>query len=880
MSRPGAPPARRTPAGPVGGFAVGRGHTRTRPRLKTYLFISLTLMTAAPLILLGLEEDGRGRASLRHDADRELSFTAEALARAIGQSVDGNVRALETSAGELEAHQSFDRATLQSIVEIHRRRFPGLAVVNIAGADGKTLASDPQVDPLRGSYIGRDYTDRAYYQQMVRTGRTGISEVETGRVSGIPAIHAKTPIRALTGPQAGLIIGDMGFALALQRLQKLTAEVVSLAGPLEARVIDNRTRVITESDPRGRAVLRDLSAIELYRAPAGAGVVLRDGADENAVPVRAALARVSEQSLNWTVAVTRAKASIEARADEARRTALFALAAALIAGLLGAFALSSWLARPIISLEHYAAQVRAGARPPRPPTSFWNPREVTGLIGTVELMVLQLRARYEELEALRATQEERIRYRTAEINLRSMEMRLLLDNLTVGVFTMDQRGTVGSEHSEVLASWFGAPQAGEPFYRYMGRVSPAFGQHAEIGWEQVVDDMLGLEVALGQLPHRMATADRHYSFSYRAIGDDLSAAGIAPQGAPDGGPGTPNRFLVVVTDITSEIERETMLSERRETLAVFEHMLADRAGFLAFVDEGSDLVARVLDSEISNEELLRALHTLKGNSLSFGLESVSSLCHAIETAMVEEPSRARDDLIPLGERWGRMTSGLNRLLGKRRRIIEMTPEQHAEIERAGRSGASREEILRMIHELTLEPVDHRLRRLADQAQSIAMRLEKPIAVELEHDDLYLDGRRWSPLWSTLGHALRNAIDHGIEDAAARVAAGKTTPGRIVLRAHRDTGGITVEVEDDGGGIDWEALRRCGRDRGLPTDTEGQLVEVLFHDGVTTAVQVTTLSGRGVGMAALRAAVTTLGGRIAVHSRRGLGTRIAMSFPSA
>src|SRR4051812_11958956 len=120
-----------------------------RPRLRTYLLVSLALVTATPLFGLGLVEVRRWREAGRRDADKELAFTAEALARAIGQSVDANIRALETSAGELEAHPTFERPVLQNIVEIHRRRFPGLAVVNIAGADGRTLASDPIHDATR-----------------------------------------------------------------------------------------------------------------------------------------------------------------------------------------------------------------------------------------------------------------------------------------------------------------------------------------------------------------------------------------------------------------------------------------------------------------------------------------------------------------------------------------------------------------------------------------------------------------------------------------------------------------------------------------------------------------------------------------------------------
>src|SRR4029078_9247791 len=103
--------------------------------------LSLTLVPPTAFTGLVVVEVGRWREAGRRDADQELASTAEALARAIGQSVDANGRALETSAGEVEAHQSLERAVLQRIVEIHRQRFPGLALVNIADADGTTVAS-------------------------------------------------------------------------------------------------------------------------------------------------------------------------------------------------------------------------------------------------------------------------------------------------------------------------------------------------------------------------------------------------------------------------------------------------------------------------------------------------------------------------------------------------------------------------------------------------------------------------------------------------------------------------------------------------------------------------------------------------------------------
>ncbi len=835
------------------------------PRLKTYLLVSLTLATVTPLVCLGAVEVVRWREVQRRDADSELVFTAEALARSIGQSVDANVRALETSAGELEAHQSFEPSVLQSIVEIHRRRFPGLALVNIAGPDGRTLASDPIYDAKRGSYIGRDYADRAYYRDMVRTGRTGISEVEIGKVSGKPAIHAKTPIRALDGPRAGQLIGSMGFGLALDHLQKLTAQVTSTFAEIEARVIDNRARVITESDPAGHAVLRDLSAVDLYRGAPGTGVDLRDGVDEHGASVRAAVARIPEQSLNWTVAVTRSKVSIEARAGHARRTVFIALAAALLGGLLIAFALSSWLARPIINLETYAATVRAGQQAAPPLVAHWNPREVTTLIDTVESMVRELRARNQDLQGWQETLEVRIRDRTAELDQRTTQMRLLLDNLTDGVFTMDRRGAISAEYSQVLVTWFGAPGADEPFFRYFGRQSVSFGQHAELGWEQVTDDLLGLEVALGQLPRHMETSGRHYNFSYRPIGDS--------EGRGDGG------FLVVVTDVTSEIERETIVREKRETLTLFEHMLGDRAGFLTFLDEASATVARLGAPEASDANLRRDVHTLKGNSLSFGIQSVGSLCHEIETGLLEGGSAWREQVIQLRERWARLTADVERLLGNRRRVVEISPEQHAQIERAGREGASRESLLQMFHELARDPIERRLQRFATQAYEMAGRLDKQVVIELEHDDLRVDASAWAPFWAAFVHALRNAVDHGIESEAERLAAGKPSAGRIVLRARRELStGVIIEIEDDGRGIDWDAVRSKATARGLRVGSEDDLTELLFEDGVSTTRQVTQLSGRGIGMGALRAEVWNLGGKISVHSTRGAGTRLRMTFP--
>jgi two-component system chemotaxis sensor kinase CheA len=92
--------------------------------------------------------------------------------------------------------------------------------------------------------------------------------------------------------------------------------------------------------------------------------------------------------------------------------------------------------------------------------------------------------------------------------------------------------------------------------------------------------------------------------------------------------------------------------------------------------------------------------------------------------------------------------------------------------------------------------------------------------------------------------------------------------------------VVIELEDDGRGIDWDGIRRAAAARGVTLGAHDDPSELLFADGVTTATQVTQLSGRGVGLGALRAAVRAMGGTIEVQSVRGAGTRLAVHVPIA
>jgi len=141
----------------------------------------------------------------------------------------------------------------------------------------------------------------------------------------------------------------------------------------------------------------------------------------------------------------------------------------------------------------------------------------------------------------------------------------------------------------------------------------------------------------------------------------------------------------------------------------------------------------------------------------------------------------------------------------------------------------------------------------------------------------LDMQHWSPFFAELVHVVRNAVDHGLEPPGERVALGKPTRGSLVLKASVEREQLTFEISDDGRGIDWDAIVERAKSKGLPHSSQAELLDALCADGITTCANPSEISGRGVGMAALRQRLDALAGRLEVRSATGVGTSWFMRF---
>jgi two-component system chemotaxis sensor kinase CheA len=167
-------------------------------------------------------------------------------------------------------------------------------------------------------------------------------------------------------------------------------------------------------------------------------------------------------------------------------------------------------------------------------------------------------------------------------------------------------------------------------------------------------------------------------------------------------------------------------------------------------------------------------------------------------------------------------------------------------------------------------------------RDLSSELGKDVTLETEGEDTELDKNVIDSLSEPLVHIIRNSVDHGIEPLEARRSAGK--PDRATLRmAARQSGGeVLVTVSDDGGGLKTEKIRARAVERGLISDedelSEKQVNQLIFAPGFSTAEALSSVSGRGVGMDAVRSVVTDLGGSVEVDSVRGRGTDITLRLP--
>jgi len=184
--------------------------------------------------------------------------------------------------------------------------------------------------------------------------------------------------------------------------------------------------------------------------------------------------------------------------------------------------------------------------------------------------------------------------------------------------------------------------------------------------------------------------------------------------------------------------------------------------------------------------------------------------------------------------------------------------------------------------IRMVPISQIFSRFPRLVRDLSKSLNKKINLVIEGEDTELDKTVVDDLLDPIMHSVRNSIDHGIESAEERRAAGKPDEGTVLLKAANEGNMIVIEIGDDGKGIDVEAVKSKAVERGLISQnkilTDVEAFNLIFEPGFSTAKSITAISGRGVGLDVVRRQISDLNGTVTVNSERGKGTKFIIKLP--
>lgn len=266
-------------------------------------------------------------------------------------------------------------------------------------------------------------------------------------------------------------------------------------------------------------------------------------------------------------------------------------------------------------------------------------------------------------------------------------------------------------------------------------------------------------------------------------------------------------------------------------------------------------------------KLQRSLHTLKGSARMAGAMRVGNLVHRMEDRMTEAGAAITQRSTAFWEELQNQFDGISKMIELLRTDVAAEDSAAAAAEES------------MGQRVPFASIGKRLYRIVRQT---GKELGKKANLELRGTEVELEPDLLEKITAPFEHLLRNAIAHGLESPQQRESAGKPPIGDIRLSLRRENNEAVFEFMDDGAGLDVDGLRRKAVEMGLlragAVVSNMQVMQLIFAPGLSTATEVTAISGRGVGMDVVRSEITALGGRIAVLSRQGEGTCFIIRLP--
>lgn len=531
-------------------------------------------------------------------------------------------------------------------------------------------------------------------------------------------------------------------------------------------------------------------------------------------------------------------------------------------------------------------------------------------VDVLKILTSQFVVSYENAvlyESLKTSEEELMRHkenleslvdqRTIELSEAHFEIRNLLDHAGQGFFSCSSDGVIRQQVSQECYRIFRRNIAGEKLAALICEYDPSNEVHLT---ERILDRAFRTattfegKVYLSLLPKEIQLGSMFVSMEYQIIDD-----------------GQERRLMVILTDITETRALEAAREEEKHNLKMvarvikyhtsFQRSLED---FIQFYQNGyRELIRRSDSPKDAMQELFRMVHTYKGDMAQWGLRNTAHALHEIESVVqyhldhampetLSETLEIAEDLefeksLSKDIRVLKESAGLDLL--KKEDFIEISRERilalEAKVRNLDTEGALGD-LLTEIRRLRLCKFKALFEPYNEYIQSLAFSLDKRVCdLSVQGEDVFIDPLPYNGFMKSINHIFRNMVDYGIEMPEERVKKGKDETGMIQCRIARNGDAfLQLTLWDDGAGLPIERLREVlinkspDRASEICGWTDDQVAESIFSDGISTKEDISLISGRGMGMAAVREETEKLGGTARVRTEADKGVAYEIEIP--
>ncbi|SMF64639.1 DUF427 domain-containing protein [Pseudobacteriovorax antillogorgiicola] len=500
-----------------------------------------------------------------------------------------------------------------------------------------------------------------------------------------------------------------------------------------------------------------------------------------------------------------------------------------------------------------------------------------------------------DLESLQGVQGELVNI-THEVELSQSlaaaeaNRKSLLDGLKTGLFFFDSKGQVAPERSQILETILPNSKSYKSIHDFASRYSKVKAENVstclQLLWQDEDDGFFSdFSSTISMLPSKsVITVDgrqRDITFEYRPVYSMAEKL---------------DKVIVLVSDVTEQLRNEREVRYQAERIKKISKAAANQEAFQGFYRESSAFFERA-DQQIKDtsdlSQLKRDLHTLKGSVGTYEFSAVAAQIHSLEDKIEDgelqsAPTEVSDHWQKIYAMWSDQICDILAVLGLNQGQDHVAIERSklAKIEAYSES-LQDQQLQNLVSSLFQYSPAEVFAKYVDYMEQLNKRFpEKSVRVNFSPESCELTYEEIQKLDGALIHMFRNGFDHGIEEQAIRLERGKPAQGVIHISTKRSStdNSLTLTISDDGAGINGQKLAEKALRSGYWSQErfdqaqDKDRFQLIFAANLSAKDEVSDVSGRGVGMDAVKTFIEELGGRIELDSKTGKGTRFTITIP--